>query len=124
VATVLRDNARETDGVARLGGDEFGILMPGTDLEQARASLTRIAAAVGVACERPWAAGATFGAVTFAAPPADVDFAVGQADALMLRGKKHGRGCVLQAVWPPRPLADGFEERAQGATLGTDDEGG
>jgi diguanylate cyclase (GGDEF)-like protein len=100
VAAAMRDSLRATETVARLGGDEFGILMPDTGLEQARASLGRVAAAVSRASTSRWGLGATLGAVTFTEPPDDVDGAVRQADALMYRGKAAGRGRVLQAAWP------------------------
>jgi diguanylate cyclase (GGDEF)-like protein len=101
-AELMVTTVRSTDVVARLGGDEFAILMPEADLERARMSLARVAAALTGGLGRPWAVGATVGAVTFLEAPADVDSAVREADALMYRGKEAGRGQVVIECWPPR----------------------
>jgi len=45
VARALEQMGRATDSVFRLGGDEFAVLMSGTDTDEARAALTRTAAA-------------------------------------------------------------------------------
>lgn len=110
VATIIAGSARATDIVARLGGDEFGILMPDTGMEQARASLARIADTLKAGMQEHWKVGATFGAVTFTTPPDDVDSAVRVADTLMYEGKTAGRGRIVQATWPEQ--AEG--ERASG----------
>jgi diguanylate cyclase (GGDEF)-like protein len=91
---------RVTDVVARLGGDEFGILMLGTDEEQARRSLERVAACLAEEVEARWGVGATFGSVTFTQWPEDAEEALRQADALMYEGKVAGRGRLLQTTWP------------------------
>lgn len=105
VARIVERNLRVTDIAARLGGDEFGILMPSTGSEQARSSLERVAASLADEVGERWGVAATFGAVTFAEPPDDVDCAVRQADDLMYRGKAMGGGHILQATWP-EPGAD------------------
>jgi diguanylate cyclase (GGDEF)-like protein len=46
VADVLRDTAREIDRVGRYGGEEFLVLLPGANLEDARAYAERARAAV------------------------------------------------------------------------------
>jgi diguanylate cyclase (GGDEF)-like protein len=97
---LIAEGLRTTDLVARLGGDEFAILMPDTAMEQAGESLRRVAAAIARHAEEQRSVGATFGAVTFIEPPADVDSAVRAADALMYQGKAEGRGRILQATWP------------------------
>ncbi|TDB36804.1 MAG: GGDEF domain-containing protein [Actinobacteria bacterium] len=99
-AELIVEELRATDVVARLGGDEFGILMTDTGCEEARVTLERIAETLGSVMQERWRVGATFGAVTFTEPPADVDEAVRLADGLMYDGKRAGRGCVLQASWP------------------------
>jgi diguanylate cyclase (GGDEF)-like protein len=97
---LIAEGLRTTDLVARLGGDEFAILMPDTGMDQAGESLRRVAAAITRHAEDQGAVGATFGAVTFIEPPADVDSAVRAADALMYQGKAEGRGRIMQATWP------------------------
>jgi diguanylate cyclase (GGDEF)-like protein len=97
---LIAEGLRTTDLVARLGGDEFAILMPDTAMEQAGESLRRVAAAIARHAEEQRSVGATFGAVTFIEPPADVDSAVRAADALMYQGKAAGRGRIMQATWP------------------------
>ncbi len=42
VATIIKSNARETDIAARFGGEEFVVLMPETDIENARIMAERI----------------------------------------------------------------------------------
>lgn len=100
VATTIARHLRITDVVARLGGDEFGILMLGTDEQQARASLERLAACLVQDVEKHWGVGGTFGAVTFRQWPEDAESALRQADALMYEGKAAGRGRVVQRTWP------------------------
>ena len=107
VAATIARHVRVTDVVARLGGDEFGILMLGTDEEQARRSLERVAACLAEEVEARWGVGATFGSVTFTQWPEDADAALRQADALMYEGKAAGRGLLLQATWPARSREDG-----------------
>jgi diguanylate cyclase (GGDEF)-like protein len=106
IAKLMSEGVRATDVVARLGGDEFGVLMPDTGAEQARISLSRLAEGIEKGMDDRWAVGATIGAVTFTRPPADVDSAVGEADALMYRGKGEGRGRILQAIWPAQGVGD------------------
>lgn len=100
MASLLEDGVRTTDVVARLGGDEFAILMPNTGKENALEALHRIAATFTSRFEEYWNVGATFGAVTFKEPPADVDAAISNADALMYLGKTEGRGRIMHAIWP------------------------
>ena len=106
VAATIASHVRVTDVVARLGGDEFGILMLGTDEEQARRSLERVAACLAQEVEARWGVGATFGSVTFSQWPEDADAALRQADALMYQGKAAGRGRLLQMTWPARGRED------------------
>lgn len=100
VAISIQDHLRASDQLARLGGDEFGILMPETTVEQARASLERLAARLRPQVGERWGVGATFGAVTFTRAPQDYDSALRMADNLMYRGKAEGRGRVLMETWP------------------------
>lgn len=100
VAFIMSSGVRPTDVVARLGGDEFGILMSGTDFAQAHTLLQRIASLITEEIEPRWGVGVTVGAVTFTEAPADVGQVLSEADALMYQGKRDGRGCVRQSLWP------------------------
>jgi diguanylate cyclase (GGDEF)-like protein len=100
VALVIADSIRATDLVARLGGDEFAILMPETGATQAGRMLSRVASLVAAGTAHHTAVAATIGAVTFIDAPESVDQALGEADALMYRGKTEGRGRILQETWP------------------------
>jgi diguanylate cyclase (GGDEF)-like protein len=115
VGVLLVKTLRETDLAARLGGDEFALLMPDTGIEEARDSLDRVAAAITSDPENRWAVGATFGAVTFAEPPENVDSAVREADALMYRGKAEGRGRIVQSTRPASDAADAVPSRGEPA---------
>ncbi len=44
---VLSNNLRDMDILARLGGDEFVVLLPETDLNQARTAIERLRRALG-----------------------------------------------------------------------------
>jgi diguanylate cyclase (GGDEF)-like protein len=100
VAETISRDLRAVDLVARLGGDEFGLLLTETGVEGAATMLARIAESLRSATGDRWGVGATFGAVTFAEPPVDVDSAVRLADDLMYRCKSQGRGTILQMTWP------------------------
>jgi diguanylate cyclase (GGDEF)-like protein len=100
VASIIQKNIRKTDNVARLGGDEFGILMPDTDVDNAKSLVERISTAIISEVGTRWHIGATFGVITFEKTPSSWDFAVHQADILMYRGKKNGRNMILVSSWP------------------------
>ncbi|MDZ4167740.1 MAG: GGDEF domain-containing protein [Coriobacteriia bacterium] len=100
VAETISLDRRAVDLVARLGGDEFGLLLTETGVDGAHTMLARVAESLQSATGERWGVGATFGAVTFAEPPVDVDSAVRLADDLMYRGKSRGRGAILQMTWP------------------------
>lgn len=100
VAETISHDLRSVDLVARLGGDEFGLLLTGTGADGAHTMLLRVAESLRREAGERWGVGATFGAVTFAEAPADVDSAVRLADDLMYRGKSLERGSISQMSWP------------------------
>jgi diguanylate cyclase (GGDEF)-like protein len=92
-AAHLQDSVRDRDVVGRLGGEEFVILMPSTDLVEARVALERIRAAWPQAAPVP---------VTFSAGLVNVDHvsedvrtagrtALRRADEALYRAKDEGR---------------------------------
>lgn len=96
VAKVLSSQVRETDFVARYGGEEFVILLPETDLAQARVVTEKIRAAVE-ACEFHYRGERvritiSCGLAQFTEGD-EADAAFARADAAMYRAKAAGRNC-------------------------------
>ena len=97
-ARVLLASVRGIDIVGRWGGEEFVILMPGTDLEEARQVAERMRLAVagaptkfdGKACGYT----ASFGVAALLAETPTMDSLLGRADAAMYRAKDNGRNRI------------------------------
>lgn len=108
VATLLREELRETDLGARVGGDEFVLLLPHTDAEAGRNYAERICVRLhqlrlelagvmvplggsfGVACQTPDDARGT-------------EELLRAADEALYKAKATGRGRVVVAAAPARP---------------------
>lgn len=91
-ARLLRSGCRASDSVARLGGDEFALLLPETQLEDARTLLTRLQQSIRSQMkERALPVTASVGAVTFEAIPTQTEDLVKRADALMYQVKSSGK---------------------------------
>lgn len=96
VAKVLSSQVREADFVARYGGEEFVILLPETDLAQARVVTEKIRAAVE-ACEFHYRGERVL--ITISCGMAqfreqdEADAVFARADAAMYRAKAAGRNC-------------------------------
>jgi diguanylate cyclase len=96
VAKLLAAQVRETDFVARYGGEEFVILLPETDMPQARVATEKIRAAVE-ACEFHYRGERVL--ITISCGLAqfkeqdDPDAVFARADAAMYRAKAAGRNC-------------------------------
>jgi diguanylate cyclase len=99
-ARVLTDNVRATDTVARYGGEEFAIILPGTQVESARAMTERMRSqlesmhlAVNASGQQIGRITASFGIAELIAGD-DVGTLVERADAKLYQAKCSGRNRV------------------------------
>ena len=93
-ADVIRSATRSSDVVARLGGDEFVVYLPDTDPDAAQPMLERLRESLSTR-QDGWPITASIGAVSFLEPPATLEEAVHDVDALMFRAKRAGKNRVL-----------------------------
>lgn len=95
IVDIIRRNTRNTDFVARLGGDEFAILMPETNVEQARIVISRLREMLLEAMQHNgWPATFSIGVVTYNVPPDNADDFIKTADALMYSVKNNGKNAI------------------------------
>lgn len=109
LTTECQNKLRENDIFARYGGEEFIILLPETDLEQARQLAERMhkgcaetSLDVGVACAQPGATvnlTASFGVASLGNENIPLDELLFRADKALYEAKEAGRNCVI--IWPP-----------------------
>jgi diguanylate cyclase (GGDEF)-like protein len=100
VAQTLRAGVRRPDAVARLGGDEFALLLPQTDLENARTFLPRLRDELLAAMQRNnWRVTFSIGALTCPTAPAALGDVVSEADELMYEVKRAGRNAIRYALY-------------------------
>lgn len=103
VASVCVESKRSPDIVARLGGDEFVMLLPETNLKQARAAAERIQDEMARRCGMPWAATEirftlSFGIAEAAARMSGVGALLRAADKALYLAKSSGRNCIREHV--------------------------
>lgn len=92
VADVLRVSTRPSDLCARLGGDEFVILLPESDVDEAKIALERLRLLVSERLAyRMVAVTCSLGAVVFTLAPQDMEAMVGAADSKMYEAKAAGK---------------------------------
>jgi diguanylate cyclase (GGDEF)-like protein len=107
-AQTLRSGTRAVDAVARLGGDEFGLLLPETDVAEARALLERIRAAlIATMARHGWDVGFSMGAAVFVTPAATVDEMTARADELMYAAKREEKGALRLGTFGHRGAGAG-----------------
>jgi diguanylate cyclase (GGDEF)-like protein len=97
VAERMRRALRTDDTVARLGGDEFGLVLPGTNAEQAVPVLEAIRKAVGadlLLAGLTMSVGSSFGVSSYPDQGNNVDILLQQADVAMYAAKAGQRGVV------------------------------
>jgi len=98
MATLLKGQLRAADALARWGGEEFLLLMPGTQLADARAVLERLRCTVGAGAALDDIAPGL--KVSFSAGVVEVaegesqDAAIDRADRALYRAKQNGRNRV------------------------------
>ncbi len=94
---------RPADTLARYGGEEFVVLLPDTDLEQARYAAERIRSAMSAmpvpapGLEAPLHITVSVGVATLSVLNADADALFKAADTAMYRAKEGGRNRVVVA---------------------------
>jgi diguanylate cyclase (GGDEF)-like protein len=96
VADVLRRCSRESDFAARYGGEEFTMILPHTDVDEARRVAERIRGQVAdlSMVEPGLSVTVSVGIAAFPDHADDTDGILGAADAALLSAKANGRNCV------------------------------
>jgi diguanylate cyclase (GGDEF)-like protein len=96
VAQGLRDGLRTGDVVARWGGEEFCVVLPRTDLAEARTLAERLKVQIAApATPRVTVSIGVAESVAQAQRPEDV---IRRADEALYRAKEAGRNCVMMAT--------------------------
>ena len=92
----MRSCSRESDYLARYGGEEFVVILPRTDLNEARLLAERIRAQVAAIDigHLELRVTTSIGVSSYPASAADSDGVLGAADAALLRAKARGRDRV------------------------------
>ena len=94
LASVMRRQLRNSDTIARWGGDEFVLLLPNVSLQNAVILLDRVKQAVQqVAIEGIGTISCSYGVVEMG-PKSTYQELLTEADALMYRSKRNGKGRI------------------------------
>ena len=98
LATLIRDEVRDSDSVARLGGDEFGMLLVGCPLEKARQIAEDVCQAVAayrfVWQDKIFSVGVSVGLVEIAQESGSLEDVLSAADSACYVAKQQGRGRI------------------------------
>ncbi len=98
VATLIKDQVRDSDFVGRLGGDEFGTLLVGCPIDKARQIAADICAAVGdyrfVWKDKIFNIGISIGLVEISHSSGSLQDVLSAADSACYVAKQRGRGQV------------------------------
>jgi len=98
IASLIKEQVRESDFVARLGGDEFGMLLIGCPLQKARQIADDVCAAVRdyrfVWQDKVFAVGVSIGLVEISQEASSIKDLLAAADSACYVAKQEGRGRV------------------------------
>ena len=98
VATLIRDQVRDSDSVARVGGDEFGMLLVGCPLKKARQIADDVCSAIRdfrfVWRDRIFNVGVSIGLVEISHESGGLEDLMSAADSACYVAKQKGRGRV------------------------------
>jgi len=99
LAQILKTTLRESDFAARYGGEEFLLLLPNTELFEARLVAEKIRHTIE-ATPHPVAGKITVSIGVAIATPEEVDeyIAVKESDDYLYAAKKSGRNCIMAAT--------------------------
>jgi diguanylate cyclase (GGDEF)-like protein len=96
VANLLTLSMRRSDLLARWGGEEFILLLPHTDLEQARTAAEKLRGVIGTQTGAHGPITVSVG-VALQAPGETLESAINRADKAMYRAKEGGKNRVVCA---------------------------
>ncbi|MEO1321108.1 MAG: EAL domain-containing protein, partial [Pseudomonadota bacterium] len=98
VASILRDQVRDSDSVARIGGDEFAMLLPGCPIEKASEIADETCKAIAdyrfVWRDRIFTIGVSIGLLEVTDQAGSVQDVLAAADSACYMAKRAGRGKV------------------------------
>ncbi len=98
VATLIRDQVRDSDSVARVGGDEFGMLLTGCPLDKARQIADDVCTALRdyrfVWRDRIFNVGVSIGLIEISHETGNLEDLLSAADSACYVAKQKGRGRV------------------------------
>jgi diguanylate cyclase (GGDEF)-like protein/PAS domain S-box-containing protein/putative nucleotidyltransferase with HDIG domain len=98
VAAILQSEVRITDIVARYGGEEFVLILPETDVEEARQLAERLRQALVAASWEKEGITASFGVATLSPMVLNATALLTDANKALFRSKHRGRNCVTHIV--------------------------
>jgi diguanylate cyclase (GGDEF)-like protein len=102
-----KSHLRKTDFLARLGGDEFVVLLPETDQEAAKITVSKIQIALLDEMRlHNWPVTFSIGAMTCLDANLSTDELIIKADGLMYSVKKNGKNAVAYGVYAGNRLVN------------------